>query len=403
MDRSGDSRRQRIECSALTRPAGSESRRLPKVRKKESGRQARADSVSLAAPTFKSPPRNPLFNPHYNSYTVKMFALRRAAARSFVSSPLKARSFVTQTPTGLRQTQKWQMPVFQRRFASEEASPAQEKTTGETIPTEPTETEQAMKEEAVTSEAQAEQEPNVVEKSVSEVADASEQPSMVEQVKEKVQDAASTVTNAAEGLLGKSARDAAAGTHRDPKPSRILYVGNLFFEVKGADLEREFSSHGEVVNARVAEDARGLSRGFGFVEFKTLQDAENAKNKLNQKPLAGRAMAVQYHLRRESRNSVDNRKVQVNRPSKTLFIGNMSFQMTDKDLNDLFRNITNVLDVRVAVDRRSGQPRGFCHADFIDIPSAEAAKEVLGKKEIYGRQLRVDFSRSPSPASDKDL
>lgn len=160
------------------------------------------------------------------------------------------------------------MPVFQRRFASDEASPIQEKTTGETVPTEPTETEQAMKEEAVTSEAQAEQEPNVVEKSVPEAADASGQPSVVEQVKEKVQDAASTVTNAAVGVLGNSARNAARGTHGDPKPSRILYVGNLFFEIKGQDLEREFASYGEVVNARVAEDARGLSRGYvkGFQE-----------------------------------------------------------------------------------------------------------------------------------------
>jgi nucleolin len=133
------------------------------------------------------------------------------------------------------------MPVFQRRFASDEVSPVQEKTTDETVPTEPTATEQSMKEEAITSEAQAEQEPNVVEESVSEAAD---------------------VTNAAVGILGNSARNAASGTHNDPKPSRILYVGNLFFEVKGQDLEREFSSYGEVVNARVAEDARGLSRGY---------------------------------------------------------------------------------------------------------------------------------------------
>ncbi|KAG9832079.1 RNA-binding domain-containing protein, partial [Aureobasidium melanogenum] len=330
--------------------------------------------------------------------------LRRAAARSFVSSPLKARTIVTKTPTGLRQSQKWQMPVFQRRFASEEASPAQEKTTGETVPTEPTNTEKAMKEEAaVTSEAQAELEPNVVEKSIPEAADASKQPSVVEQVKEKVQDAASNVTDAAVGLLGNSARNAAAGTHSDPKPSKILYVGNLFFEIKSQDLEREFARYGGIVNARVAEDARGLSRGFGFVEFETLQDAEKAQKELNQKTLAGRSMAVQFHLRREPRNPMNgNKKAQSNKPSKTLFIGNMSFQMSDKDLNDLFRNITNVLDVRVAVDRRSGQPRGFCHADFIDIPSAQAAKEILEKKEIYGRQLRVDFSRSANTAPSRE-
>lgn len=71
----------------------------------------------------------------------------------------------------------------------------------------------------------------------------------------------------------------------------------------------------------------------------------------------------------------------------------MSFEMSDKDLNDLFRDIRNVIDVRVAIDRRSGQPRGFAHADFIDLPSADRAKEILSQKEIYGRRLRVDYSK----------
>lgn len=141
---------------------------------------------------------------------------------------------------------------------------------------------------------------------------------------------------------------------------------------------------------------------FGFVEFKNLPDAERAQKELNKKMLGGRNMAVQFHLRREPRHEVA-RKTQPSKPSKCLFIGNMSFQMSDKDLNDLFRNITNVLDVRVAVDRRSGQPRGFCHADFIDIPSAQAAKKILENKDIYGRRLRVDFSKSnQTQSSDRE-
>lgn len=59
---------------------------------------------------------------------------------------------------------------------------------------------------------------------------------------------------------------------------------------------------------------------------------------------------------------------------------------------DLFRDIRNVLDVRVAIDRRTGQPRGFAHADFVDVASAEKGKAVLNGKEVYGRELRVDFS-----------
>lgn len=68
--------------------------------------------------------------------------------------------------------------------------------------------------------------------------------------------------------------------------------------------------------------------------------------------------------------------------------------MSDADLNRLFRDVKNVLDVRVAIDRRSGQPRGFAHADFVDIESATAGKQALSGKELYGRRLRVDFSGS---------
>jgi len=70
----------------------------------------------------------------------------------------------------------------------------------------------------------------------------------------------------------------------------------------------------------------------------------------------------------------------------------MSYEMSDKDLNDLFKDVKNVLDVRVAIDRRTGQPRGFAHADFMDVASAESAAEYLKSKEFYGRNLKIDFS-----------
>ena len=86
------------------------------------------------------------------------------------------------------------------------------------------------------------------------------------------------------------------------------------------------------------------------------------------------------------------REKTTNPPSKTLFIGNLAFEMSDADLNKLFRDIRNVIDVRVAIDRRTGQPRGFAHADFVDVDSAVKGKEALMGKEVYGRALRVDFS-----------
>ncbi|KAK0936395.1 hypothetical protein LTR29_012068 [Friedmanniomyces endolithicus] len=193
----------------------------------------------------------------------------------------------------------------------------------------------------------------------------------------------------------------------DAPPSRICYVGNLFFEVTAPQLEAELSQFGAVANSRIVTDARGLSKGFGYVEFEDQNSADRAVREQDRKVFQGRRMAVQYHVRKERTErtetsasggfrqggySADGRSRAPTPPSKTLFIGNMSYQMSDKDLNDLFREISNVLDVRVAIDRRSGQPRGFAHADFVDVASAERGKEVLETKVIHGRQLKIDFS-----------
>lgn len=131
---------------------------------------------------------------------------------------------------------------------------------------------------------------------------------------------------------------------------------------------------------------------FGYIEFKNIADAQAALTSLDMQVFEGRNLVVQYHKPKPGNRF----GAQNNSPSKTLFIGNMSFEMSDKDLNDLFRDIRNVMDVRVAIDRRTGQPRGFAHADFIDVASATRAKDILGQKTIYGRQLRVDFSHNQS-------
>lgn len=127
-----------------------------------------------------------------------------------------------------------------------------------------------------------------------------------------------------------------------------------------------------------------------------MDDARAAIENLDMQVFEGRNLVVQFHRIRDNntKNRDESGNYVENPPSKTLFVGNMSFEMSDKDLNDLFRDIRNVLDVRVAIDRRTGQPRGFAHADFVDVASATRAKAVLSEKIVYGRQLRVDFSKS---------
>jgi nucleolin len=81
-------------------------------------------------------------------------------------------------------------------------------------------------------------------------------------------------------------------------------------------------------------------------------------------------------------------------PTNSLYIGNIPYETSDADLNRLFRELEDVVDVRVAVDRNTGWPRGFAHADFASVDSAKKAHEKLSEMEFGGRKLRVDYSAS---------
>lgn len=76
----------------------------------------------------------------------------------------------------------------------------------------------------------------------------------------------------------------------------------------------------------------------------------------------------------------------------------MSWQMNDRDLNNLFRDVKGLLDVRVAIDRRTGDPRGFAHADFTEVKYAMEAFKELSTKEPYGRRLKLDYAYGSSAA-----
>ncbi len=72
-----------------------------------------------------------------------------------------------------------------------------------------------------------------------------------------------------------------------------LYVGGLPYSVTEAQLEEVFSAHGTVESARVITDRMsGRSRGFGFVEMSTPEEAEEAMQKLNGTELEGRTLTV---------------------------------------------------------------------------------------------------------------
>jgi RNA recognition motif-containing protein len=66
-----------------------------------------------------------------------------------------------------------------------------------------------------------------------------------------------------------------------------LYVGNFGYSVTDEQLEELFSIHGNVKSAKVIGD-----KGFGFVEMSSLEEAEKAKDALNETEFSGRTIRV---------------------------------------------------------------------------------------------------------------
>jgi RNA recognition motif-containing protein len=80
-----------------------------------------------------------------------------------------------------------------------------------------------------------------------------------------------------------------------------LYVGNLTYGVTDASLQQMFQPHGTVQSAQVIMDRdTGRSKGFGFVEMSSDQEAQAAIAALNGKEVDGRALTVNEAKPRES-------------------------------------------------------------------------------------------------------
>ena len=76
-----------------------------------------------------------------------------------------------------------------------------------------------------------------------------------------------------------------------------------------------------------------------------------------------------------------------------LYVGNLSFETTENDLQDLFEQHGTVNEVALMMDRMTGKSRGFAFVTMNDKAQAEAALAALNGKEVGGRALNVNEAR----------
>lgn len=85
--------------------------------------------------------------------------------------------------------------------------------------------------------------------------------------------------------------------------------------------------------------------------------------------------------------------------SKTLFVGNLSFDLSDEDLEQAFAEFGTVTSARIIRDRETRRSKGFGFVEFEDDAAADAAVAKMDGKDLNGRPLRVNEARPREDAA----
>jgi RNA recognition motif-containing protein len=81
--------------------------------------------------------------------------------------------------------------------------------------------------------------------------------------------------------------------------------------------------------------------------------------------------------------------------AKKLYVGNLSFDTDDAELEQAFSTYGEVISAVVVKDRDTNRSRGFGFVEFAQDADAQKAKEAMNGAELAGRTLKVDDAKEP--------
>ncbi|XP_010462311.1 PREDICTED: oligouridylate-binding protein 1A-like, partial [Camelina sativa] len=212
----------------------------------------------------------------------------------------------------------------------------------------------------------------------------------------------------------------ATGQREDTSSHFNIFVGDLSPEVTDAALFDSFAAFNSCSDARVMWDQKtGRSRGFGFVSFRNQQDAQTAINEMNGKWLSSRQIRCNWATKGatfgEDKHSSDGKSVveltngssedgrelanedapENNPQYTTVYVGNLSPEVTQLDLHRLFYALGAgvIEEVRVQRDKGFGFVRYNTHEE-----AALAIQMGNAQPFLFSRQIKCSWGSKPTPS-----
>lgn len=189
------------------------------------------------------------------------------------------------------------------------------------------------------------------------------------------------------------------------KPIRIMWsqrdpglrksgVGNIFIKNLDKSIDNKvmydtFSTFGNILSCKVAQDEEGRSRGYGFVHFETEEAANKAIAKVNGMLLNDKQVFVGRFVPRKEREKQMGERA---KKFTNVFVKNFGEEIQDDEkLKDMFKDFGEIVSAKVAKEENgeTSKSKGFGFVAFESAEAAEKAVEAMNGKEINGRQLYV--------------
>ena len=181
--------------------------------------------------------------------------------------------------------------------------------------------------------------------------------------------------------------------HEKDNSIRYNNTANIFIkgippEIKPREVFELFNKYGEIISIKLCEDEDGNLLGYGYINYYSLDSAENTIKDLNKKNIWNSVLEVEHFHKK-------NERLQTNLGNNSIYIKNISDKINESDMKNIFKKFGDITWSKVLTDNNG---RKFAIIVFNNTESALKAKEEMNDKKIEGSDigLYVDLLQKKS-------
>lgn len=182
-------------------------------------------------------------------------------------------------------------------------------------------------------------------------------------------------------------------SQRDPSVRKMglgnIFIKNLDKSIDNKTLYDTFSSFGNILSCKIAQDEHGNSKGYGFVHYETKEAAEESIKAINGKLLNGKKAYVGFFVAKKDRVKEESPKW------TNIFIKNISKSIGEERMKEIFSKFGKITSAVLMKDTENSS-KGFGFINYETHEQAQAAVDEMNGKDLEGSQIYVGRAQKKS-------